>query len=230
MTVSATEARCLGLIGGLGPPATVYYYRGILAGLEARGRAARMLIAHADLNRVRTAVETKDYDGLAHYLADLIDSTKAGGAELAAIVAITPHICAPQLVPISPLPLIDIVTTVANEVRAQRRKRIALLGTRFTIETRMFGRLEGIEVVMPRPAEIEQIHNAYMNIVNGRNPAGQVATLRDLAHIFIKRDGAEVVLLAGTDLSTEFNKDNTDFPAIDCARLHVETIVQQLTD
>jgi aspartate racemase len=223
-----TEARCLGLIGGLGPPATVYYYRGILAGLDARGIAARMLIAHADLNHVRSAVEAKDYDGLARYLANLIDATKAGGAELAAIVAITPHICAPQLMPISPLPLIDIVTTVSDEVRAQGRKRVALLGTRFTIETRMFGRLEGIDVVMPQPAEVEQIHNAYMNIVNGRNPAGQIAVLRELAHTFIRRDGAEIVLLAGTDLSTEFNASNTDFPAIDCARLHVDAIVQQM--
>jgi aspartate racemase len=92
----------------------------------------------------------------------------------------------------------------------------------------MFGRLEGIDVVMPEPAEIEQIHNAYINIVNGRNPAGQIAVLRELAHTFIKRDGAEIVLLAGTDLSTEFNASNTDFPAIDCARLHVDAIVQQM--
>ncbi len=222
------ETRCLGLVGGLGPPATVYYYRGILAGLEAQGRTARMLIAHADINRVREMVEAKDYDGLARYLAKLIESTAAGGAELAAIVAITPHICAPQLAPISPLPLIDIVATIADAVRAERRKRVALLGTRFTVETRMFGRLQGIEIVTPRPAEVDRIHNAYMNIVSGRDPAGQVSALRELAHTFIKRDGAEVVLLAGTDLSTEFNERNTDFPAIDCARLHVDAIVQRL--
>ena len=226
--MSRKEGRCLGLIGGLGPPATVYYYRSIIAAHEARGYAARMLIAHADINRVRLTVEAKDYDGLARYLAKLIGDTKAGGAELAAMVAITPHICAPQLLPISPLPLIDIVTETANAVRKQGHKRVALLGTRFTLETRMFGRLDGIDVVMPRPAEIDQIHDAYMNIVSGRSPAAQVSLLRELAHTFIKRDGAETVLLAGTDLSTEFNEGNTDFPAIDCARLHVEAIVRQL--
>jgi aspartate/glutamate racemase len=67
-----------------------------------------MLIAHADNNRALEIVTAKDYDGLARYLAELIRSTAAGGAELTAIVAVTPHICAPQLIPLSPLPLIDL--------------------------------------------------------------------------------------------------------------------------
>ena len=45
----SNDARRLGLIGGLGPNATVYYYRGLLAAHEAAGRTARMLIAHADV-------------------------------------------------------------------------------------------------------------------------------------------------------------------------------------
>jgi aspartate/glutamate racemase len=31
MNASGGEGRCLGLIGGLGPGATIYYYRGLLA-------------------------------------------------------------------------------------------------------------------------------------------------------------------------------------------------------
>jgi aspartate racemase len=52
--------------------------------------------------------------------------------------------------------------------------------------------------------------------------------LRKLAHTFIARDGAETILIAGTDLSTVFNDNNTDFPAIDCARIHIEAIMRRL--
>jgi len=223
----AEPGRCLGLIGGLGPGATIHYYRELIAAHQAQGRIPRLLIAHADVNRALALAGARDFTGLARYLAGLIESMAAGGAELTAMVAVTPHICAEQLVALSPLPLVDMVAEVANAVHARNLKRIALLGARFTIETRMFGRLGDVEVVMPRPDEIDQIHNTYVDIVGGRGSAEQVANVRKLAHTFIARDGAEAVLMAGTDFSLVFNESNIDFPTIDCARVHIDAIVRR---
>lgn len=227
MNSTGREGRCLGLVGGLGPGATFYYYRGLLAAHEAAGRTARLLIAHVDINRVRGFVENNDRVGLARYLAGFISSLTAGGAEMAAIVAITPHICAAELTAISPLPLIDIVSEVAAEIRARGLKRVALLGTRFTVESRMFDRL-GVDVIMPKAEEIEQIHNAYMDVLYDRSTPAQIDGLRQLARNFIARDGAQAVLLAGTDLSMVLNEDNAGFPTIDCAAAHITTIGKRL--
>src|SRR5215469_13403371 len=207
MSSTVKEARCLGLVGGLGPGATVYYYRGLLAAHEAAGRTARLLIAHADLDCVRRFMENNDRAGLAHYLAGFVSSLAAGGAEMTAIVAITPHICASELTAISPLPLIDIVSEVTAAIRSRGLKRVALLGSRFTVESRMFDRL-GVDVIVPKAEEIEQIDNTYTDVVNDRSTAAQIEGLRQLARTFIARDRAEAVLLAGTDLSTVLNEDN----------------------
>src|SRR3954465_7046794 len=153
------EGRVLGLVGGLGPNATVYYYSGLIAAHKARGRVARMLIAHADVDYGRPLAEAGKLDELARYLNGFIDATAAGGAEMAAIVAVTPHICSAQLLPLLKIPLIDMVSTVADAIRARGFKRIALFGTRSTVESKMFGRL-GVEVVMPTPDEIDFIHNS----------------------------------------------------------------------
>src|SRR5436309_2992903 len=51
--MSNQEGRLLGLIGGLGPSATIYYYRGLLAAHAVQGRVARILIAHADVDHER---------------------------------------------------------------------------------------------------------------------------------------------------------------------------------
>jgi aspartate racemase len=216
------------LIGGLGPEATTHYYRALLAAHKAAGRTPRLLVAHADVDRARGFVEANDMAGLARYLAGFASSLAAGGAELAAIVAITPHICAPQLAQLSPLPLVDIVEEVASAVRRRGLKRIALLGTRFTIESRMFGRLDDVEIVTPKRDEIDFIHNAYLDIVYERVSPEHVARLRALAHTFIERDGAEAVLLAGTDLLSVLDPSNLDFPAIDCAGVHIEAIMRRL--
>jgi len=221
------EGRCLGLIGGLGPGATVYYYRGLLAAHAAQGRVARMLIAHADVDRGRPLAEAGKLDELARYLAGFIDSTVAGGAEMAAIVAVTPHICTAQLLPLLRVPLIDMVEEVANEIRARGLKRIALFGTRSTVESRMFGRL-GADVVMPKPEEIDFIHNSYLDVVYDRSTPTVIDRLRELAHTLVQRDSAEAVLLAGTDLSMVMNEDNAGFPTIDCAAVHIAAITKRL--
>ncbi len=215
------------MVGGLGPGATVYYYRGLLAAHAAQGRVARMLIAHADVDRGRPLAEANKLDELARYLAGFIDSTIAGGAEMAAIVAVTPHICTAQLLPLLRVPLIDMVSGVADEIRSRGLKRIALFGTRSTVESRMFGRL-GVEVIMPKPDEIDFIHNSYLDVVYDRSTPATIDRLRELAHTLIKRDGAEAVLLAGTDLSMVMNEDNAGFPTIDCAAVHIAAITKRL--
>ena len=225
--MEARYGRLLGLVGGLGPNATVYYYNGLIAQHKAQGRVARMLIAHADVDYGRPLAESGRLDELARYLNGFIDEMAAAGAEMTAIVAVTPHICSTQLAPLLKIPLIDMVSTVADAIEARRLKRIALFGTRSTVQTKMFGRL-GVDVVMPRPDEIETINNAYLDVVYDRSTAATLDRLRDLAGTLMKRDGAEAVLLAGTDLSTVMNEQNAGFPTLDCAGVHIKEITRQL--
>jgi aspartate racemase len=225
--MSGKAGRTLGLIGGLGPGATVHYYRGLLAAHAAQGRVARMLIAHADVDHGRPLAEAGKLDELARYLNGFIESTAAGGAEMAAIVAVTPHICTAQLLPMLRVPLIDMVSVVADEIAARGLKRVALFGTRSTVESRMFGRL-GVDVVMPKPDEIAFIHDSYLDVVYDRSTPAKVDRLRELADTLIKRDGAEAVLLAGTDLSMVMNEENAGFPTLDCAAVHIKAITKRL--
>jgi aspartate racemase len=221
------EGRILGLIGGLGPGATVHYYRRLIAAHAAQGRVARMLIAHADVDHARPLAEAGKLDELARYLNGFIDATAAGGAEMAAIVAITPHICVAQLLPLLRIPLIDMVSVVRDAIHARGLKRVALFGTRSTVASRMFGRLD-VGVVMPPADEIDFIHNAYLDVVYDRSTPAGIDRLRELAHTLIRRDGAEAVLLAGTDLSMVLDEENAGFPTLDCAGVHIAEITRRL--
>jgi len=225
--MSGQNGRLLGLVGGLGPNATVYYYNGLIAAHKAQGRVARMLIAHADVDHGRPLAEAGKLNELARYLNSFIDEMAAAGAELTAIVAVTPHICSAQLTPLLKIPLIDMVATVADAIRERGLKRIALFGTRSTVQTKMFGRL-GVDVVMPQPDEIETINNAYLDVVYDRSTPATLDRLRELARTLMTRDGAEAVLLAGTDLSMVMNEQNAGFPTLDCAAVHVAEITRRL--
>ena len=209
--------RNLGLIGGLGPGATVHYYQEL-----AKRQAGEMLIVHADRHQVLRYVERGDRDGLAAYFARLIERLARGGAELAAISAVTPHICIRELEKISALPLVNVIEEVGAEIRGRGYQRVALFGTRFVVESRMFGMLEGVEVVVPD--QVEAIHEAYMRAVEGGTEGRPVLSriARELP--------VDAIVLAGTDLSLIFDETNTGFAHVDCTKTHVQAILRRLRE
>ena len=132
---------CVGVIGGLGVGATVHYYEKITAACKARGTSPDLLIAHADVDYGQGLVRAGKLDELAGYLASFIDRMARAGAAMAAIPAVTPHICITQLMKRTRVPLINIVDPIAAELRARRIRRVALFGTTFTMEGSLWASL-----------------------------------------------------------------------------------------
>ena len=215
---------CLGLIGGLGVGATIYYYQEL-----ARARTPlRLLMAHADVQQVLQHVRDGEHEQLAAYFADLIGRMAAGGATFAAIPAVTPHVCLPYLAPRSPLPLVSIVDPTAREIRARGLRRVALFGSRFVVESGLFGMLGEVEIVKPRAHEIEAIHRLYFELVTaGRGDRRQRDGLTAIAETILEREAVDAIVLAGTELALVFDQ-GTDFPAVDSTRLHLDAILREL--
>jgi aspartate racemase len=152
---------------------------------------------------------------------------KAAGATIAVIPAVTPHICIDQLTPVAALPIVSLIDVLAAEFTARGITRVALFGTRFVVESDLFGRFPTISFARPRPDEIAFIHDTYTQLATtGSATQAQYQQLVDLAHTLGSRDGAEVIVLAGTDLSSLFNETNTPFPHLDCAGAHIRAIMR----
>jgi aspartate racemase len=223
------QAQCLGLIGGLGVAATVHYYRELASEHALRGSVPNLLIAHADLNRVLKDAAAGRTLALAQYLANFFHRLSLAGATIAALPSVTPHICAPELLELSPIPLVSLPAEILRVIHQRELKRVALMGTRFTIESDMFGQLAGVEIVRPKPGEIELIHETYVQLAkDGVGTGEQFDRLRSLAHTLCDRDKVDAIVLAGTDLSLLFNATNTDFPHIDGAGVHILAIMRRL--
>jgi aspartate racemase len=222
------NSRCLGLVGGLGVGATVYYYERLARGCEKLGFALDIVIANAQTPRVFAYVEAKDRDGLAEYLNEFIGRLKAAGAELAVIPAITPLYCAKELAAISALPIVSLIDPLNRELAARKARRVAIFGTRFVIESDLFGALSGVEVVRPGAEEVDMIHKTYVELAaTGEASPEKYEKLTALAYHLENHHAVDAILLAGTDLTLLFNESNTDFPHVDCAALHIREILRE---
>jgi len=224
------NSRCLGLVGGLGVGATVYYYESLARGCEKLGYALDIAITNAQTPRVFAYVEANDRAGLAEYLNAHIRRMKAAGAELAVVPAITPLYCAKELAAISALPIVSLIDPLNRELATRKARRVAIFGTRFVIESDLFGALRGVEVVRPGAEEVDVIHKTYVELAaTGEASPQKYEKLTALAYHLVSRHAVDAILLAGTDLTLLFNESNTDFPHVDCAALHITEILREVT-
>jgi|SRR5262245_51910779 len=217
--------RKLGLVCGLGVGAGIHYYRHIADAFAARGAEPGLVVSHADIGRAYTLVQQGEMEELADYLDAHLKTLAGAGCAFAAIAAVTPLICAPELDRISALPRIDVFDSVNAEVKRRGVKRVAVLGTQFVMETDMFGRLDGVEIVRPTPTQAALVRDNYLIIarmggIEHADIEGVRAVGKSLADA-----GAEAVILAGTELSLAFTEANAGFPALDSGRVHIDAIV-----
>lgn len=227
--MEAEQTRPFGLVSGLGVGAGIFYYKTLVDAHLARGLSPHLLMVHADVRYVLARAAAGEAMELAEYLGGLLQQLARGGAEIASIPAFTPQICAAELASITPLPLIGLLDAIAAEIERRRFHRVALFGGRVTMETRMFGRLSGTEVILPTPEEIDTIADIYGRVVEESRASDEdFNRLRNLAHTLIQRERLDGIVLAGTDLAFVFNPGNTDFPHLDGARVHIDAIMRSI--
>jgi aspartate racemase len=179
---------------------------------------------------VMDLAQARETRQLAEYLAGLLRRLAGGGADVATIPAFSPQVCAEELEKLAPVPLIGLLDAIVLEVEQRNLRRVAIFGARVTMETGLFGRLRDVAEVVPLPPrEIERVGEIYRKIVEteGTSP-GEFEALRSLAHRLVEHEGVDAILLAGTDLSFVFRRENTDFPHLDGARTHIKAIMRTI--
>src|SRR5438270_9659092 len=210
--------KTLGMIGGVGPESTIDYYKNIIAMHRERksdGHYPQFVINSIDLQKGIDFLEADDLGGMTDFLLSEIDKLPRAGAEFGIIAANTPHIVFDEVRAKSPIPFISIVEASCDHAKTQNFKRLALFGTRYTMQADFYQKVfrrEGIELVVPELKDQDYIHEKYFaELVPGVFlPETRAGLLAVLDRMKTKIDqpssdygvaGIEGVLLAGTELA-----------------------------
>jgi aspartate racemase len=95
------------------------------------------------------------------------------------------------------------------------------------METRLYGSIVSAAVVIPAGAELDEVHDNYAAMaISGRVSDAQRRVFFAAGERLCRDQGAELVLLGGTDLFLAFRGQDAGFPVVDCADAHVEAIYQ----
>ena len=228
--------KMLGIIGGVGPESTIEYYQNIIALYRERqrdGSYPQFLINSIDLKKGLDFMDANNLGGMADYLLEGIGKLARAGANFGLISANTPHIVFDEVASESPIPLISIVKATCASAKARGLKKLALFGTRFTMEGTFYPKVfsrEGIELVVPDPTDQDYLHDKYFNeLVPGKFLPETRAGLLAIVDRMKARTDIDAVILAGTELPLILrDADHNGIPFLNTTKIHVEAAVTEM--
>lgn len=217
----------IGMIVGIGPAATDYYYRSLIRAAGLANRDLQLTMAHADTRTLLKHQAEGNIEAQVDIYLGLADRLHKCGVERIAVTSIAGHFCIRQFMSVSPMPVIDLLDIVRREIVRRGYKKLGLIGTRVVMESRFYGALEPAEVIAPVEM-ISQVHDAYTAMATvGAATAAQRDVFLQAGRMLTTEQGCESILLAGTDLALVFNPGlDAGFATFDCAEVHAAAIAE----
>lgn len=215
----------IGLIGGIGPAATEFYYRGLVARYAGAAKPMELTIVHADARELSQNAAVGDAQKQAQIFLALVRRLASAGAQTAAITSIGGHFCVQELSALSPIPILNAIPEIAERIQQKELKTVGLLGTSRVMKTRLYGGISSASVVVPEGDALDKVHRTYVAMaLSGKVTDEQRGELFSIGQSLCRDQGAEVVLLAGTDLFLAFDGRARGFPFMDCAEIHMDAL------
>jgi aspartate racemase len=228
--------KILGMIGGTGPESTIEYYRRLIAAYHARVSetgAPPIIINSVDNKKLVKWFTAGELARVIDFLAAEIERLARAGADFALIAAVTPHLGFDKLEQRASIPLLSIVEATADAATKAGLRRLALFGTRFTMEAALFPEAfaqRGMAIVVPNEKEGEFIHEKYM----GELFVGQIldetrTAFFDIVETLKQRNNVDGLILGGTELSLILREPTAaGLPVLDTTQIHVEAAIERM--
>ncbi|HKP33934.1 MAG TPA: amino acid racemase [Sphingomicrobium sp.] len=224
--------RKLGIIGGTSWSSTALYYEHINRGIAQRLgglHSARLIIESLDLAPFAEMELSGDWDGVAKVTLDAAKRLEAAGAEGVIITSNTGHKVYDAVAPKLGVPMLHIGEATADKLVADGRKRIALLGTRFTMlepHVRSLIEARGISLVPVEEgwvAEVDRI--IFEELAAGRVARNSQRKLKTLITELAKQR-VQAVVLGCTELVLAVDVRANVLPVYDTTAIHAAACVE----
>lgn len=225
--------KTIGLIGGMSWESSAQYYALINRAVRDRlgpPHSAKTIMHSVDFGEVERLQHLGEWDLLGDMLAESARNIEAGGADCIVLCTNTMHKLSARIEAASKLPFLHIADATGAAIAARGHKKVALLGTVFTMEQDFYcGRLNrnfGLNVIVPDDEDRAVVHRIiYDELVNGRIEAQSRAAYRDVITRLVQR-GAQGVILGCTEIGLLVDQSDSAVPLFDTTELHAHAAVE----
>jgi aspartate racemase len=228
MTTSAV--RPIGILGGMGPAATVDFYSKLIEETPAgRDQDHLPVVVWADPQ----VPDRSDFllgrgDDPTPWLRRGIDVLSQAGCDLLVVPCNTAHAFLPTLARAAGMRLVSIVDVAADVIAADGAKAVGLLGTTGTVRSRLYAEAleaRGVATMDPDADEQGLVMAAITAVKAGNSSPAQARALAAVARGLADR-GAEQIVAACTEIVLALGAADIGLPVVDPARLLAHQVVE----
>jgi len=223
--------KTIGLIGGTSWVSTIDYYKLInqLTNEKLGGvHAAKLILYSLNFGEIKALLDEDNWERIAEIYIGVAMVLKEAGADCIALAANTPHLIAGKLQQAVDLPLIHIAQATAKAISETGIKKVALLGTRFTMDNTFYSDIlsqHGIETIVPDKEDRTFINNSiFTEMAKGVFTAEMKAAYLALINRLISK-GAEGIVLACTEIPILLKDTTIPVKTFDTTFIHAQAIV-----
>ncbi len=225
--------KTIGMIGGMSWESTLEYYRIVNQAVKASLgglHSAKCLLYSVDFEEIEALQHRNQWAEAARMMVGAAQSLEKGGADFVIICTNTMHKVAEAVEQGVSIPLLHIADATAEKIKAAGMQKIALLGTRFTMEEDFYkGRLVksfGLDVLVPSESEMDVVHNViYQELCLGRIESASRQKYLDIIDHLVA-GGAEGVILGCTEIGLLVTQADTRVPLFDTTEIHAKAAVE----
>ncbi|HDR9881860.1 TPA: aspartate/glutamate racemase family protein [Burkholderia cenocepacia] len=225
--------KTIGLIGGMSWESSAEYYRMInlhSKALHGGHHNAKSVLVTVDFADIEALQRTHDWAALGERMADAARQLEAAGADLVVLTTNTMHRVHDAIEAAVTLPFLHIADPTGSALRAAGVERVALLGTRYTMELPFYAaRLRekfGLDVLVPDEPGRDDVHRIiYDELCHGVISTQSRATYVSIIDALATR-GAQAVILGCTEITLLIGADDSPLPVFDTTALHAKAAVE----
>jgi aspartate racemase len=218
--------RTIGLLGGMSWESTVTYYQIINETIKARLgglHSAKIFLHSVDFAEIEKHQSKGEWDKSAVILSKAAKSLEQAGADYIVICTNTMHKVAPDIEKEINIPIVHIADATAEELQKDGIKRVALLGTKYTMTQDFYKQriqARGIEVMIPDAEDVDIVNQViYDELCLGKiSSDSRKEFVRIIAGL--QDEGAEGVILGCTEIGLLIGKEDSSLPVYDTAQIH----------
>lgn len=223
--------KTIGLIGGLTWLSTAEYYRLLNTLVQEQlggSHSARIVLHSVDFEEIKTLTFAGDWAGISRLISSVAQQLEKAGADCLLIGANTMHRIAPEVQAAVQIPVLHIAEATAREIHRQGLKKVALLGTRYTMELGFYQEKlaeAGIETILPADSDRQYVHDAIYQEM-GKNiflPATREQFIRIIQNLALA--GAQGVILGCTEIPLLLQQKHSPLPVFDTTAIHSNAAV-----
>ncbi len=223
----------IGMLGGMSWESTHTYYKLIneevkskLGGLHS----AKIMLSSVDFDEIEKLQHLGDWEKLALILSEEAKAIEAGQADFLIICTNTMHKVAPIIEKNINIPILHIADATAYQLQDDGIKKVALLGTRFTMSQDFYKQRVidnfGIDVVVPNDEEQTLIHDIiYQELCLGKVEDNSREVYRKIIKRLELEEGVEGVILGCTEIAMLIQDSDVDISIYDTTQLHASAAV-----